>query len=88
MLVPVGSEREFVAKIVIPKTNNYTAIGNFVARFYLLVLKASYGHCNKGASAAIHLIVNSNRPRIVKNNLTLDTKSIYWRPEKFPLAKF
>ena len=40
MVVPVGSEREFVAKITIPEIRHYTAIGNFVARYYLLILKA------------------------------------------------
>lgn len=62
-----GSSRNFELNCKIPEhITNYTAIGNIIARYFILHLTTEYGCCANKPEAKLHVIMHSTTPQIVE----------------------
>jgi hypothetical protein len=51
---------------IIPQWNSYTAIGTITARYFVMMVSTELGCCAKSPSAALHIVVNTNCPTVIK----------------------
>ena len=78
-----GQTKNFHFQAQVPNTIvNYTAIGRVTARYYILTVKTSMGCCTTDPYAAIHIIINSKTPTIMKQEKMSPPEG--WYPQEYP----
>jgi hypothetical protein len=78
-----GTSTNFNTIVQIPDNLNVcTAIGRFIANYYLLTLYTDYGCCTSTANPWVHLVLHSRTPIILRNRETALFPN--WSPKKIP----
>lgn len=77
-----GQIENFNLQTIIPQWNSYTAIGRVTARYFLMMVSTELGCCANSPSAALHIVVNTASPTVIKQNKMPPPEN--WYPHEAP----